>query len=812
MNKLISKICSAAIAVLWCCGQTNAQLCPPNLNFSMGDFSNWACGRGKPVGVGNTLTHQWADEVQDPTRHRLIRRDTAKTDYYGGFSTANPAGERYSVRLGNDFTGADAEYLRYTFTVPSTGAFSILYYYAVVFEDPGHASWIQPRFIARVRDRLSNTILDCVSFTYTAAANLPGFSYSSARPDVLYKEWTPVSIDLSEYAGREIDLEFINNDCSEGGHFGYAYVALSPMCSASIDGTVICDNNDGTLRLTAPYGYEKYIWYTDETYTQVMSSSQTMFFNPAPPVGSVFPVRIIPYAGFGCEDTLFARITGSADPLANAGPDVELCPNTSVTIGSPPVSGYMYSWTPASMVSDASSSQPYIITSRPGTTQFILTVKDALTGCTAKDTTLVTKVLGDNSVQINGRLDYCEGEVLATHFSTATGLDAVQWYRDGVSITGATQFQYQPVQSGDYTAVLYKGNCTDTTQPVRFRIHPLPVVSFPEGRDTLCARFRDAIGAQVSYTGEGILQYRWTFWDGNTSAEPNPFLTIDEPGVYPARLRVYSPLQGCADSADVSLVVLPRARAGFTVAGSICVNNPVVFNNNTSLNGASSIQYQWDFGNGETGTGFSPVPAVYATAGEVQVSLAALSPGCEHAPDSYTTTLPVSAVRAGINMQPQIITGNQPAYLQPRSFGLTYRWEPPDFLNNPALMRPLFEGTESRQYLVKITDASGCFTTDTLSVIVLKKEEVYMPSAFSPNGDGLNDWVRPFIPGMLQFHRFVVYNRQGNQVFLSTTEEQPWDGRHKGQLLSPDVFVWMVEYTNRQGQRKTAKGTLTLVK
>ncbi|MFX8914776.1 hypothetical protein ABTM95_19250, partial [Acinetobacter baumannii] len=83
--------------------------------------------------------------------------------------------------------------------------------------------------------------VDCPSFSFVASGNLPGFQLSNIGSDVYFKPWSPVSIKLVGYAGKTIRLEFTTNDCTKGGHFGYAYLDVNENCTSPIDGNVYCN-------------------------------------------------------------------------------------------------------------------------------------------------------------------------------------------------------------------------------------------------------------------------------------------------------------------------------------------------------------------------------------------------------------------------------------------------------------------------------------------------------------------------------------------------------------------------------------------
>ena len=134
----------------FCIGKAFSQSCPLNIDFEQGDFTNWQCF------TGTTFTNSNKNVIDlkpsEPTigRHEIISADTnglIPLDEYGKFPKLCPYGGKHSVKLGNNDVNSFAEGLSYTFNVPSTeDTFSFTYFYAVVFEDPGHPLPEQPRF------------------------------------------------------------------------------------------------------------------------------------------------------------------------------------------------------------------------------------------------------------------------------------------------------------------------------------------------------------------------------------------------------------------------------------------------------------------------------------------------------------------------------------------------------------------------------------------------------------------------------------------------------------------------------------------
>ena len=87
-----------------------------------------------------------------------------------------------------------------------------------------------------------------------------------------------------------------------------------------------------------------------------------------------------------------------------------------------------------------------------------------------------------------------------------------------------------------------------------------------------------------------------------------------------------------------------------------------------------------------------------------------------------------------------------------------------------------------------------------------------MPTAFTPNRDGLNDLLIPYLVGMKSLNRFSIYNRWGNPVFTTSTMGKGWDGKYNGVDQPVGVYVWMIEYTTFDNITKAEKGIVTIVR
>ena len=115
--------------------------------------------------------------------------------------------------------------------------------------------------------------------------------------------------------------------------------------------------------------------------------------------------------------------------------------------------------------------------------------------------------------------------------------------------------------------------------------------------------------------------------------------------------------------------------------------------------------------------------------------------------------------------------------------------------------------------LIAYNNEMGCSDTVEKSLTVLNNCQIAVPSAFTPNGDGLNDYLSPHNALKADKLEFKVYNRWGQLVFLSRDWRQKWDGRVNGIFQSSGIYVWMLSYTHHDtGQQVFQKGTVMLIR
>jgi gliding motility-associated-like protein len=143
-----------------------------------------------------------------------------------------------------------------------------------------------------------------------------------------------------------------------------------------------------------------------------------------------------------------------------------------------------------------------------------------------------------------------------------------------------------------------------------------------------------------------------------------------------------------------------------------------------------------------------------------------------------------------------------------RSFSnyTNYNWSTGSTQNNVVINSP-------GQYWLRVTDANGCVGMDTITIYPKQcMIGVYIPTGFTPNGDGKNDLFKASVFGKVKSFKLQVYDRSGMLVFQSADPDIGWDGTFKGRIYSTTTFVWQCSYQLENEEQAYKKGTLTLIR
>ncbi|MCB9310148.1 MAG: gliding motility-associated C-terminal domain-containing protein [Lewinellaceae bacterium] len=267
---------------------------------------------------------------------------------------------------------------------------------------------------------------------------------------------------------------------------------------------------------------------------------------------------------------------------------------------------------------------------------------------------------------------------------------------------------------------------------------------------------------------------------------------------------------GCVSEKEITPALSPDIAFTLDVPNQFCFNQPVTIT--TNIVNPSGYTYHWEPQNFITNGATGPNPTVLISANQTfLVTVTDINTGC-------TKTASVAAEVANpavvsINAEPDfsIYEGESlELFIEDPINGAQYDWS-----TGEQGTRITVETVDDTSYTVTVTDENGCTATDEVIVTVRKakcdESDVYLPNAFTPNGDDANDVfiVRSHFIDQLTF---IVYNRWGQEVFSTTDPNTGWDGKFLGRELEPDAYAYYIHVVCINGFTYTKKGNVTLIR
>ncbi|MGN6604274.1 MAG: gliding motility-associated C-terminal domain-containing protein [Ginsengibacter sp.] len=268
-------------------------------------------------------------------------------------------------------------------------------------------------------------------------------------------------------------------------------------------------------------------------------------------------------------------------------------------------------------------------------------------------------------------------------------------------------------------------------------------------------------------------------------------------------------LGACLDSATVLVKAMPDPSANAGNDTTICYNTSAQLH--ASISGST---FTWS-----PSTGLDDASKINPVASPVQTTSYVLSVtdslGCPKVSNDTVTVKVLPLVEAFAGKDTSVTVG-QPVQLN-ASGGTTYLWEPATGLSSTDVANPIAiynQAFDSIRYEVVVSNEAHCRDSAFVTVKVFNspKPVIFVPSAFTPNGDGLNDFFHPVVEGMKQIIMFHVYNRWGKLVFSAGNTNTKWDGTFQGRPQPQDVYVWTLKAIDYQGTISFQKGIVTLVR
>jgi gliding motility-associated-like protein len=259
-----------------------------------------------------------------------------------------------------------------------------------------------------------------------------------------------------------------------------------------------------------------------------------------------------------------------------------------------------------------------------------------------------------------------------------------------------------------------------------------------------------------------------------------------------------------------SLTSYSQIQASFTCDTAICIGDCITFNNTST---GTITDYGWSFPGGNPSVATTEDPGII----------------CFDVPGVYTITLGVQGP-AGISTFTQdILVGEYPdslyafgdtiidmggaAYVSSQGFpgGGSYNWIPNDVFDCPACPETFASPLVPTTGIIEYISPSGCAIRDTVIIGINFLDVIDVPTSFSPDDNGVNDFVFVKGPGIVSM-TFRIFDRYGRLLYETTDQTEGWDGTFNGRKLPPATFLWTLEYALLGGLNDVKSGTITLIK
>jgi gliding motility-associated-like protein len=415
-----------------------------------------------------------------------------------------------------------------------------------------------------------------------------------------------------------------------------------------------------------------------------------------------------------------------------------------------------------------------------------------------------------NSLRVIGRPEYCIGSGDSAVLQVENAL-VINWFKNQQRISGENTSTYRVPETGVYHAFLRdEFGCSAQTKPQSINISSIPSAVFNLNDPVQCLAGNQFIFGNTSTNAVGAMQYHWSYDGTGFAMSRDVVYSFTETGSFRVKLVVRTNSL-CADSMDIPVTIYPNPVPLFD-APAICEGMSFGFNNRTDENIGSPVSYSWSISGSPYSSLRIPPPRLFNTPGLYQVTLSVNSEQCPSPLQSLTKTIEVETAAPSIRYPISFALRDVPMMLEARKIGVSAQWAPAVYLSETSIYSPVFKGATHSEYTITLTTEGGCTTVDTLQVQVAPKADIQVPTAFTPNSDGLNDFLRPILIGIKNLQYFRIYNRWGEQVY-STIEARPgWDGTFKGKLQPSQPYIWMTEGVSITGEVITKKGTAILIR
>jgi gliding motility-associated-like protein len=351
------------------------------------------------------------------------------------------------------------------------------------------------------------------------------------------------------------------------------------------------------------------------------------------------------------------------------------------------------------------------------------------------------------------------------------------------------------------TLIASEYGCSDSMMQIITPVLTTVQASFTVSANNVCGS--SPIITMNTSTGVN-LAYIWNMGDGTIYNTIDVTHSYASTGSYTIMLIAQDSVAGCADTAYQLIDVDDSTVAKFSATPSLlCVGQTVYFKDEIN---SRVLDFYYTFGTGDSSLNIHNPTYTYENAGDYAIQLHSKYAIC---PNQTATSI------VHVDEYPLVELG-EPEEICPGNGAILIQ-----DLNNPTAVHLWKSGETSNSILVKkpgeyeVAVSIGNCTVSDKKIINLDLDCIFIPSAFSPNGDGLNDYFTPVWAdeSYISTYRMFIYNRFGQKVFSTDDKlSKGWNGKFKNQYVPVNTYMYFIEILAQDGNKKVFKGDVTIIR
>jgi len=453
------------------------------------------------------------------------------------------------------------------------------------------------------------------------------------------------------------------------------------------------------------------------------------------------------------------------------------------------------SWLPLENILGANATTARVY---PTTTTTYKVVAVDTIGC-RDSTSIVVNAIALPAVNTMPDTTICSGHIITLNTSGTNG-NTYQWQPAKGIVSAATAIspQVSPAVTTLYTVIARNDHGCMAKDSVNVTVNISPTVTV-SADSTICLEGK----ANITAVSSNAIKYDWLPANGldNTSSS----IVVASPAATTSYSVKVTDINGCSAFDTVIISVIPKPAFGVTPG-----YKKICYGDTLALVATGGDTYRWspaDYANINTGTAAVNPPA------SMLYTVIIDNSKCKVSDTLQASVIVIQPFELSVSKSNDVDCFVRTSTLHVTG-GTNYTWWPANTLSNTHSASPLVTPITPTTYYVAAYNGNGCVQKDSIKVEIITdnvQNGYLLPSAFTPNGDGINDCFGVKGWGGIKSILLQVYNRWGQMVFSSSSPSGCWDGRLKNQEQPPGTYVYQVKAETVCGS-VYRKGTLVLIR